>query len=458
MKTLLEKPSKTQIKKCVLGYINIFAKNYTLRSFIFITFLNPLISSIFFISFLSLISLLTLTQEAQADYGNYNSILIGERAAGMGGAYTALTNDPSGSPYYNPASLSRMEGNSLSAAVSIYNKYDTSYDETNDFGQAPLRVNRGAFKPIPSSSGTVHSFKNFAFAISIIFPDFEAYNGIITSTSKEVSTLNLRDESLWVGGSLAFNASHEDAFGLSMYYTSRNYSRSVTDRSKGTINTVSNEEKNYTHNSIVYVLGYYRPLTQNWTIGLSHRFQSLPISGTGNYFSSTVSTQPSETLVNQIDLHSNTMIPPKTSLGIAYEEPKKETYSVDISFYDSEKYQDIDFTQGYQIVRHKPIWNINLGYENYLKEWLAMRLGLYSNFSSFDKVPDSPTELVPDHIDMWGFSTNFAIFTSKQSSITLGGYYTGGKGYSIQTVDHILKKVPKSLQIFSFLVGTSYQF
>ena len=40
---------------------------------------------------------------ANAAYSNYNSVLIGSQAAGMGGAYTALYQDSSAVAFYNPA-------------------------------------------------------------------------------------------------------------------------------------------------------------------------------------------------------------------------------------------------------------------------------------------------------------------------------------------------------------------
>src|SRR5262245_15605639 len=95
---------------------------------------------------------------ASADYRNYNSILHGEEAAGLGGAYTAFVGDPAGSPYYNPASLSRMQGNTLSAAVNVYSKNDTQFGDLGTANQAPLRVNRGSILPIPAASGTIYTF------------------------------------------------------------------------------------------------------------------------------------------------------------------------------------------------------------------------------------------------------------------------------------------------------------
>jgi hypothetical protein len=59
---------------------------------------------------------------------------------------------------------------------------------------------------------------------------------------------------------------------------------------------------------------------------------------------------------------------------------------------------------------------------------------------------------------MLGFSTNFAIHTSPTTTVTLGGYYTGGRGHSVEQFGQNLSSIDKQQSIFSFLVGTSYWF
>lgn len=396
----------------------------------------------------------------EASFSNYNSILIGDRAAGMGGAYTALTGDPAGSSYYNPAALSRSYGSALSAAINVYSKYDTRFGNTDEnFAEAPLRINRGKITPIPASSGSFYNYGNFAVGISILFPDFDQYAGNIIGSNGDNSFLNLRDESLWVGGTLAVNSSPTSSVGLSMYYTSRSYTRSLSDKSEeSSITTIITEDKTFTHNSIVYILGYYAQLNRNWSLGFAHRFPSLPISGEGSYIRNQLQTSGTPDSIKKENLLSQTQIPPKTTFGIAYEEIKNVAYSFDISFYGAESYADLSDPVAADHIRHKDTWNFNFGYETYIKPWVALRAGVYTNYSSHPDISPTTTVRVGDHINMWGFSTNFALFTSEKTTITLGGFYTGGKGYSVQQVGKTLSRVKKSVQVFSFLVGTSFYF
>lgn len=397
---------------------------------------------------------------SHASFANYNSILIGERAAGMGGAYTALTGDPAGCSFYNPASLARMEGSTLSASMNVYAKSDTRFGSTKGLAPAPLRINQGKISPIPASSGNVYSYGNFALGLSIIFPDFDLYNGDVLTTNEISSFLNQRDESLWIGGSFAINTAPDSSMGLTMYYTSRSLTRSITDTlDSGGVLTVASIDKTLETNSLVYILGYYYEVSSRFTIGLSHRFKSIPISGEGAYFKSVIASDNSVRITeNESRLKAQTLIPAKSTIGFGYKAPNKQTYSIDFSYYGRATYNDLIETNFSDRVEHEETWNVNIGYERYLKSWAALRLGLYSNISSHPKIDTNPSVRQGDHINMWGFSTNLGFHLDENSSITLGGFYTGGKGNSVQLTGQNFGRIEKSIQIFNFLVGTSFYF
>lgn len=407
-----------------------------------------------------LICLIFATASAHAGFSNYNSILIGEEAAGLGGAYTAFSGDPAGGPFYNPAGLARMNGSTLSAAVSIYNKNDTQYGELGSSADAPLRVNRGSILPIPAASGTVYTFGNFAFGLSIVFPDFDQYAGQISNTADTTSYLNIRDESLWVGGSLAMNIAESDSIGLTMYYTSRTYNRSILDETtSGGISTLTSSEKSFSQNSLVYILGYQRQLNDQWTFGASFRPPSLPVAGRGTFFEAEISSGGGPITPTSITgVRAHTKIPPRVNVGVGYSRKGLWKVGADLHWHGAEDYDDFEASLASDPVKHESVLNGSVGGEYYVRRWLALRGGLFTNFSSSPEVDETPTRRTGDHLDMWGFATNVAVFTSSASAVTLGGYYTGGKGYSVHQVGQRLERVPKAVQIFSFLVGTSFYF
>lgn len=174
---------------------------------------------------------------ANAAYSNYNSVLIGLQAAGMGGAYTALYQDSSAVAFYNPAGLAFATDSSASASATVYKKFDTKYGDLDQFTTASLRINQGFFRGVPTASGSVLTYEKLNAAFSIVVPDYETFGGEIRSTANSVSLLNVLDESLWVGGGAGIRLSdlrpelpHDIAVGISLYYTARNLSRTVRER------------------------------------------------------------------------------------------------------------------------------------------------------------------------------------------------------------------------------------
>ncbi|MCW8854351.1 MAG: hypothetical protein OQK72_06590, partial [Gammaproteobacteria bacterium] len=61
-----------------------------------------------------------------ADQWHYNNVIIGERATGMGGAYTAISDDPSGL-FHNPAGIVYGGSRNLSASVNAFSTSTTTY-------------------------------------------------------------------------------------------------------------------------------------------------------------------------------------------------------------------------------------------------------------------------------------------------------------------------------------------
>ncbi len=400
-------------------------------------------------------------QGAWCDSGNYNSVLLGERAAGMGGAFTAMTGDPAACSYYNPATLALMEGTSFSASANLYNKYDTSFSNAGNLSDSTLKLNRGSFQGIPSSAGSANAFGTFAVGISIITPDYDIFNGDISLNSDPNATsfVNYKDQSLWVGGNLAINFTPDLSAGITVYYTSRDFQRATADQTVvGSTTKFTYEEKVFTSNNVVYILGSYYRISPRFALGLSMRLPSIQLSGDGSYFHSVLDTSVSgkTTITSQKNIASLTHIPMKLAAGIAYEVPKVIAIAFDVTGYGADSYRDLADPNAGDQISFRQVINYSLGAEYYLRNWLALRSGVFTNFSSHEEITDVP-QRQGDHIDMLGFSANVGFFTGK-TSISLGGYFTGGRGESTQEVGQKIVVTPKVQYIYSFLVASSYHF
>ena len=404
-----------------------------------------------------LFCLLLNFSESQAAYGNYRTVLIGHEAAGMGGAYTAMVGDTAGASFYNPATLSRMQGASFSAAANAFQKIKTEFGQNGDFLESPRRLNEGFFVPLPASTGAVVSFGHFALGVSLLIPDFDTFNGEIESTTDATSILNFTDESLWVGTSFALNFTPSLSLGLSTYYTARSFDRSVSDTSTTAgVTTITNEEKTFTNNSVVFILGAYQQLGPRWSLGLSWQLPSIEVSGRGTFFKTTVTSNSNDIeQISNTKISSETRIPGRLTLGLAYRTPAFDI-SFDVSRHFREQYQDLELEEAADDIEHQAITNLALGSDIRLAKWASLRMGVFTNFSSHPKIGTVSGQRRGDHVDMLGFSSHLSFKTSLHSSLSVGGYYSGGRGESVQQISQQLQVIPQSRDVFTLLIATSF--
>ncbi len=401
---------------------------------------------------------------AKAAIGNYNSILIGDQAAGMGGAYTALTSDASALAWYNPATLAFLEGQSFSAAVGIYKKFDIRYAQDESLEKASLRVNQGFFRALPSSTGSVVRYedflKDYTLALSIVTPSYESFKGKIKSSADFVSAFEMVDESIWVGVGIGRKISSNESLGLTLYYTARSLSKSVTDITNvsSTDKKIYTEQKDYFQNALVPILGYYREISPRFRWGLSLRLPALPIAGEGSYSDSFIdTTSSSQPTTNYDSLKSRMKVPMKETVGIAFAPSGKWLFSFDLSHYHRLKYRDLEEPAVAETIQHNELWNAALGGQYLWNQKLKFRGGLFTNLSAHPNPDPALVRGQGDRVDQLGFSANASLLSGK-IEYTFGGYYTGGKGRSVQRVNQSYEVVTKSVQVFTMLVGTSYSF
>lgn len=410
---------------------------------------------------LVVLGLLALSPRVYAAFSNYNSILIGDQSAGLGGAYAALYGDAAGAPYYNPAGLAWMPGNSFSSSVSIYKKFDTVMGKDEDILKAPLRVNQGYFQSIPSSAGSIFKVGDYNVGLSIVVPDYDTFKGDLSTTGTNTSTLSYLDESLWVGATLAKQISNTETAGLTIYYTARNYNRTVQDRTIDVTDNTANiftEEKSITGNSIVAILGYQIHWTNEFFMGISMRAPGWEIAGSGSYFrTQTEAANGNLTLdsVNKPEVSSRTRIPGKLTLGFAYKDPSW-LISADGSIYSSERYFDFDESTIHSKVQHQVMFNGALGVEYNYYSWLILRIGWFTNLSSQKQI--DIVDKYGDRVDQLGWAANFTMISKERIRFTFGGYHNLGRGKSVQRINHNYEIIPKTQQVFTMLVATSYYF
>jgi hypothetical protein len=190
-----------------------------------------------------------LGSSLSADQYHYNNMLVGERAIGMGGAYTAISDDASGL-YYNPGGLGFALSNDLSGSANAFYSRKLTYKKTiggDDFNETV----KGS---VPSFFGGLQKLdsvlKNLVFAFGIYSTDSESKDqndlieGAILSSPKGClikdsagnstgvrgparpnftldrlhRTVMQRASSLYMGGALGYRWNDKVSFGLGVNY------------------------------------------------------------------------------------------------------------------------------------------------------------------------------------------------------------------------------------------------
>lgn len=409
-----------------------------------------------------LMQILLVGGSAFAQFANYNSIILGDRAAGMGGAGTALLNDTASAAFYNPALLAQSTGSAFSAAVGIYKKYDTQYGSENDYTQTPLKVSTGFFRSLPASTGSVIRKNEWTLGLSILVPEYENFKGDLKSSPTNKSTLSYTDETLWVGGTVSHHTTKDNSWGLTLYYTARNFLRSIQDRSYPNASEaiLFNSDETVVENAVVPIIGYLRRLENEWNLGVSLRLRGLPVSNTATYFEALTRTTPySSTQVSENDLQSNAFIPAKLSLGAskAFADQGLE-FSAVVDLYEGLSYDVINLPTRGTYVTRKSIANVSLGGEWTVTDWFKLRGGLFSNLSPYPDPDPNMKRHQGEHIDQAGWSANMVFIADNKIAYTFGGYYIGGRGRAMERIDQDYQVVTKSQHVFTMLAGTQFYF
>lgn len=403
------------------------------------------------------------TQAAWAAFSNYNSTLIGDLSAGLSGAGTAILGDVSSASFYNPALLGPLKGSSFSAAVGIYKKFDTVYDKKEDLFAAPARINKGYFRSLPAATGSMIERFGYKFALSIVAPDYDQFSGRVINQGDKTKTLNVTDESLWVGASVARNIDETSSWGVTLYYTARNLVRFESEKDIPAVNELDyrSSEKRVKDNAFVPVIGYFKQLNEQWSMGVSGRFMLMKVSGQGDVKETDINVNGGVLTMNTPEypsLKSDFFIPARLNLGLTYKPAPTWLWAFDMHIHEGYSFYDLGSTPGTTFVRNKAVVNYSIGFEKAFRDWLKLRTGLFTNFSSHPD-PDSNLSVDQmDHVDMMGFSTNMVLISDDKIAYTFGGYYTGGWGRAWQNTFGNYQVVSKKQNVFTMLVGTSFYF
>jgi len=403
----------------------------------------------------------------------YRSIPIGERAIGLGGAYTGIADDPSAT-YYNPAGL--MDGGQFALLGSLSSIVYTRQKIENAF-QSPL-VERDFVSDttttLPHFVGTVVKIgkqafgdRRFAVAYSSFEVERERFNVGFSEVQPDGSVdLSLGDDyrMRWWGFSFATRVKENVSIGLSMFLSSQSYGHGETIgvASGGTLNedtgirvdgdsVTSRTALGWDSWAFVFRLGALYRINPKWQIGFMFQPPGAPLKNSGRLFRSiSASAAGGSTyyfLYDDGSVETSAPIPFELTTGARYRVNSLTTLSFDASITGPVRNRrvfdvpsEIDALEGrvgaYYANSTERRWTPNaaVGMEHMFGKAVVAG-GLFTNISAAPNVPATTTEYTPDQISMFGASLSVGLDT-KGYRLTIGatGYFGRGDALTF-TID-----------------------
>lgn len=377
---------------------------------------------------------LALPNAATADDFHYKSLLVGNRAAGMGGAYTAVSDDAVGL-YYNPAGIVYTGGANVSASSNAFQYTRTSYDNAIGGGS----WTRSSSTLLPNFFGAVQPLGPVTVGLSYAVPDSVNENldqdmRQLTSLGidRYVVNLNQLDNTYLFGPSVAYGAG-EFSFGATLYGYYRHWEitlnqwvkRADTLDGGGNVVQAGTKYQNTmyyedTESGVRPILGVMYAPTDTLSFGLTaaRTFvlgQSAKKQVSVMYEGSADDTRSSISKASTDELRD---YPWTVTFGAAWFPDPSFMLTFDATWYS--KTSNDDYASA------EPTWNAALGCEYYLNRAWALRGGLFTNNSNTLTLKDGYVSQDP-HVDEYGVSFSTGYF-SKSSSLELGFAYTHGEG------------------------------
>jgi len=368
---------------------------------------------------------------------NYINDLIGGRATGLGGAYTAVSDDPSGA-YYNPAGIVFAIDNQISLSVNSYKYKYIEFEKTI--------VNESYTQEIssfyPSFFGVIQSLGPYKIAFTIlninndILDQDQKYDNLSSEISSFTFNYNITDNTLLGGLSFAAFLGNSLSIGATVYFMKRRIEQIANQLIVFSDNEYEHINQYITEDAygVTERIGIqYMPLD---TIAIGFRLawgQILSHTQDGQKFykekgDNTGITEVTYTTYNEE--FDDSELPINMALGFAWFPSKRLLLSADLiaDICRNNRY--------YQKYVKKYTYNGAIGAEYYVTPSFPFRLGFFTNMANTPNVNQSGTDY-DLHVDMYGVSMSLS-WQTKSSSISLSGFYQRGQGemqvydYSVQ--------------------------
>jgi len=363
---------------------------------------------------------------AWADANHYVNVLVGERAAGMAGAYVAVSDDASGM-FYNPAGISFARETSLSASMNAYRLVRDEYDGRVLGGQGWERTSSSL---LPNYFGLTHPLGAGVLGFSYAVPDsvstdqdqvFESLPASIPGVKVDRHRINFNEQdTLYLfGPSYGVELGPRLSVGLTLYAQRRTTEfilSQLVELSDGRFQ-LSSRYLDVDEWGIRPMVGFMVAPTDRIALGVSVAHAWVLHSDAR----SQVTLKPHDTndvFEEVLDADDRRRYPYEVRFGVAVFPSQNWLISAD-AMYDSA-------TRDPAFGDRRVTWNGAIGLEYYWSPSWAVRAGMFSDRANTPEVRNGGTDQM-EHVDRYGASLSLTRFR-RGASLTFGVIYARGKG------------------------------
>ena len=399
-----------------------------------------------------------LAGSARADSNHYVNLLVGDRAAGMGGAYTAVSDDPSGL-FYNPAGVAYADRANLSASMNAYQIRKTRYRGSALGGQGWERTSSSL---VPNFFGVTQPMGRFVVGFSYAVPDsvksdqdqvFEDLPSALPGRRVLQHRINFyeTDATYNIGPSVARALGDRFAVGLTLYghYRQQEFMLGQLVELDDGRYEISSKLLDVDEYGIRPLAGFMWALTDRMALGLSvtRTFvlrsdvrSQLTFKG-HDYEEKGVGVEEEVT-----ELDNRRKYPYILRVGIAHFPTPAFLWDLDLE---------------YATALHDPVygdreatWNAALGAEYFLTPSWAVRAGVFTDRANTPDVKEGKTGQL-EHVDLYGASLSLTHF-ARGAALTFGAIYARGSGEA-QIVGGSPKVQEADISTLTFFISASYR-
>jgi long-chain fatty acid transport protein len=364
--------------------------------------------------------------DALADESHYINSIVGDRASGMAGAYTAVSDDSSGC-YYNPAGIAFAPANKFSASVNAISTAKKVYKNVlTTLSGTSMDWEQESFSLLPNYFGIVQQFGPGMLGFSYAVPDSaqmrqkQSFSNIAGVQPINTLTININnhDKAYLFGPSYSYRVSDSLSVGATLYYYYRdseliyNQFAMFEDGAEAIINLHTTR----TDQGVKPMLGLIWDPVDNVSVGLTvSKLWVFDSDRDVQEIQTDYPDDPANILLSRASYSDKTRFPLSTALGLAWFYSPSLLFAMDIKYYPD-------------IEEKKYVLNAALATEFYPTDSFAVRTGIYTDLSN---APDLTTAAMSevDQIDLYGLTLSGTLFSGK-SSVSLGLDWCFGSGDS----------------------------